>query len=229
MAEKAEKALQQNVIEFHDFIELDYTGSMADGTVFDTTSKEIAEKHHLAQENQSFSPVKICVGEKQLLPGLEEQLVGKETGKEYIVRLPPEKAFGKRDVRMLRVIPLATFMEHKTEPHPGMQVNVDGKLGIVSSISGGRVIVNFNHPLAGKDVSYTFTILRIITDLEEKIVSYLQRTLQFPEKSVTVSLSEGKAAVELPMALPVDVVEVLAGKLRELVNVEVHFEQKTAV
>ncbi len=219
-------------VQQHDFIELEYTGSLADGTVFDTTSREVAEKSHLAGEEhqqRSFAPVKICIGEKQVLPGLDGQLAGKEMGREYKVQLSPEHAFGKRDIRLLRVIPLGTFMEHKTEPHPGMQVNVDGQLGIVSNISGGRVIVNFNHPLAGKEVVYTFTIVRKISDPQEKISSYLQAVLQLPERSINVSLSEGKAAVKLPMALPGDVVKVLAEKLKDMVNVEVHFEHKTAV
>ena len=149
-------------IKLHDFVEVEYTGKLPDGLVFDTTVAEVAQQHNIHSDKMKYGPATVCVGEKQLLPGLDEQLVDKEVGKEYTVTLPPEHAFGKRDVKKVKIIPMNTFREHKTEPHPGLQIDVDGEVGTVNNISGGRVIVNFNHPLAGKELEFHVEVLNIV-------------------------------------------------------------------
>lgn len=205
-------------IKYHDFIEVDYTGKLADGTVFDTTSAEIAQKHRLPAENREFRPASICVGEMQILPGLDAELPGKEVGKEYSVTLPPERAFGKRDVRKMKIIPMSTFFEHKMEPQPGLQIDVDGELGTVVRVSGGRIIVNFNHPLSGKEVTYTFTIKRKITQPEEQVSAYVQATLRIPSENMNVTISAGKAVVSTLPDLPPPLKDVLEKKLKELIR-----------
>lgn len=92
-------------VKLKDFISLDYTGKLADGTVYDTTVKKVAEENDLPTEKRIFTPVTICVGENQILPGLDEELIDKEIGKEYTITLPPEKAFGKRDVKKMTSSP----------------------------------------------------------------------------------------------------------------------------
>ena len=159
-------------IKNHDFVEIDYTGKLLDGTIFDTTLEKVAQENNISNEKAKYKPAIICVGEKQLLPGLDDQLADKEVGKEYTINISAEDAFGKRDIKKMKIIPMNTFREHKMQPQPGLQINVDGEIGVVSRVSGGRVIVNFNHPLAGKEVSYIFTINRKITDVKEKISSF---------------------------------------------------------
>ncbi len=216
-------------VKRHDFVELEYTGKLADGTVFDTTDEKIAKRSMLLlpTENRTFAPAVICVGERQLLPGLDEQLAGKEVGKEYTVPIPTEKAFGKRDVKKMKIIPASTFREHKMSPHPGVQINVDGELGTVTRVAGGRVIVNFNHPLAGKDVVYTFTVRRKIIDISEQITSFVHSTLRIPQGQMSVQIVEGKAIVELPLPLPGEFSELLGTKLTELTGLKsVEFKGK---
>lgn len=207
-------------IQKYDFIEVDYTGTLMDGTVFDTTSRAVAEKHHLPTENREFKPAQICVGEKQLLPGLDDAFVDKEVGKEYTVTLSPEKAFGKRDIKQVKIVPMSTFREHKLDPYPGLQVDMDGQMGLVTNISGGRVIVNFNHPLAGKEVQYVFTIIRKITDDGKKLRSYITTTFHIPEDKIQVEIKEEKAEVKLPVELPVQLTTILVQKLQDLINLK---------
>src|SRR3989344_6396188 len=147
-------------IQLHDFVEIEYTGKLTDGTVFDTTSEKVAKEHHLHNPKHQYKTAVVCVGERQLLPGLDVQLVDKELGKEYTLTLQPETAFGKRDIKQVKIIPMNMFRQHNVQPHPGLQVDVDGEMGLVTKVSGGRVIVNFNHPLAGKEVTYTFVVRR---------------------------------------------------------------------
>ncbi len=203
-------------IQFHDFVELDYTGSLTDGTLFDTTSEDVAKKNHLHSEKRSFGPVTICVGEKQLLPGLDGQLEGKELGKEYTVTLAAEDAFGKRDIKKLRIVPMGTFKEHNVEPRPGMPIDVDGERGIVTRIASGRVIVNFNHPLSGQQVQYTFTVRRKITDAKSQITAFLTTVFGIPEGKLDVKVEAQKAMVKVPFDFPPPVTDALSKKLAEL-------------
>lgn len=214
-------------IKLHDFIEVDYTGKLPDGLVFDTTQAEIAKQQHIYSDKTKYGPAIVCVGEQQILPGLDAQFVDKEVGKEYTVALTSENAFGKRDVKKVKIIPMNTFREHKTEPHPGLQINVDGEMGIVSNISGGRVIVNFNHPLAGKEVVYVFKIRRKIDDVTEQITSFLAMSFKIPEKQMKVQVHNGKATVELPVNLPPPLTDALVKKLADLTGVkEIEFKVK---
>jgi FKBP-type peptidyl-prolyl cis-trans isomerase 2 len=48
-------------------------------------------------------------------------------------------------------------------------LNLDGMIAKILSVSGGRVITDFNNPLAGKDIEYEFTIKKKVTDEKEKI------------------------------------------------------------
>lgn len=207
-------------IQQHDFIEIEYTGKLTDGTVFDTTNERIAKEHHLYSPNRKYKPAVICVGERQILPGLDTQLVGKELGKEYTTNLLPEQAFGKRDIKHVRVIPLNAFQQHKVPPQPGLQVDIDGEIGIVTSVSGGRVVVNFNHPLAGKEVVYTFTVHKKITDQKEKVQAFLSSLFRMPPEQLKVEITENAAAVTLPGELPAQISTILGQKLMTLTGLK---------
>lgn len=213
-------------VKHHDFIELDYTGKLADGSVFDTTMEKVAKDAGLPTEKVKFGPTVICVGEKQVLPGLDAELVDKEVGKEYTITLPAEKAFGKRDVKKMKIVPISTFKEHDVQPQPGLQIDVDGEMGTVTRVAGGRVIVNFNHPLAGREVTYEIKINRKITDQKEQLISFLNSTLRIPEDKIKVEIKEEKAEIQLPMDLPVQVTEEIGKKLAELTKLkEVKFSK----
>src|SRR3989344_5391232 len=68
---------------------------------------------------------------------------------------------------LLKMIPIKVFFQHKINPVQGAMLNFDGKMGKVLSVSGGRVLVDFNHPLAGKDVIYEVNVKRIIQNINE--------------------------------------------------------------
>jgi len=207
-------------IKLHDFIEIEYTGKLADGKVFDTTDEKIAKQHHLHSQNQKYRPAVICVGERQVIPGLDLQLVDKELEKEYTVTLPPEKAFGKRDIKLVRIMPMDLFRQHKVQPRPGLQVDVDGEMGLVTRVSGGRVMVNFNHPLAGKEVMYSYKILRKVTDQKEKVTAFLSAVLRLPAEAMKIEVKDDAATVAIPGELPAHISTVLAQKLVQLTGLK---------
>ena len=191
-------------------MEVEYMGRIPEGRVFDKAKAVV------------------CVGQQQLLSGLDAALEGKETGQTYTIPLTPELAFGKRDIKKMKIVPLSTFREHKVQPQPGLQINVDGEVGIVTQVSGGRIIVNFNHYLAGKEVVYELKILRQVMDRTEQIKAYLHSTMRIPEEKIKVEIQQEKAQVSLPVDLPEQITAMLGKKIAEVVKLqEVRFSTNT--
>jgi len=169
--------------EKNDFIELDFTGIIKDTKeVFDTTVKVDADKIGV-KDSSKVKPVIISIGNKMTVKGLDEDLTGKEIGKEYSVELKSEDAFGKRNPSMIKMIPLKLFIEQRIMPERGMQLSLDVMVVKIISVSGGRVLVDFNNPLSGKVVVYNYKVLRKVEDIKEKINAlqefFFRRTLEF--------------------------------------------------
>ncbi len=153
-------------IKKNDFIEIEFTARVKDGEVFDTNIKEDAEKAGLKIEAKPFV---LCVGHDMIIPGFDESLNGKQVGEKYSEEFGPEKAFGKRNASLIRMIPTKAFLEQKIRPERGMQLALDGRLVKVVSVSSGRTLVDFNNPLAGKVVVYDFNVNKKLEDINEKV------------------------------------------------------------
>jgi len=205
-------------IKNNDFIEIDYTGKDREsGIVFDTTKEDVAKQNGLYNPKVTYRSIIVCVGEKQVIPGLDKELEGKEASKTYSVEISPEDGFGKKNAKLLRIIPAHVFKKQKLNPVPGLQVNVDGAIGLVKTAGGGRVIVDFNHPLSGKTLVYEVEIKRLVTDNKEKIQSFLDI---IGMKGAEIEVSGDSAKIKLKMALPDEIRQKLSGKLQELVKMK---------
>ncbi|MBD3303875.1 peptidylprolyl isomerase [Candidatus Woesearchaeota archaeon] len=201
-----------------DFIEIEYTGRLKDeNAVFDTTIEQTAKDNDIHNPNAEYSPVIICLGEKQIVPGLDEALQGKEPGK-HTIELPAEKAFGKKNAKLIQMVPQRKFTENKIKPFPGLQINIDNAMGTVKTVSSGRVLVDFNHPLSGKDLVYEIEIKRIVTDKKEQIDSLLKLLLGI--KETKTEIKDNKATIELKAKLPPPMEEELKKKIKELVKLD---------
>ena len=205
------------MIKENDFVELEYTGRIADtGSVFDTTSPQIAKESGLYDAHATYAPVVVCVGKRHVVPGLDKQLAGKETGKPYTARLLPEEAFGRKNPKLIQLISTAKFRQQKLTPFPGMQVNIDGIVGIVKTVTGGRTIVDFNHPLSGRELEYAFSIKRVVTDLQEKVSAVL-KLVGISANAVKVTVSDSAASIEFPEELPGQLKNDLEEKLKSAI------------
>ena len=189
------------IIKKQDFIEIEYTGRIkGDDTIFDTTEEKVAKENNLHDKNADYSPVVICVGENNILKGLEEQMIGKETGKEYTFDISSDNAFGRKNAKLIQLIPTSKFRQQDIQPFPGLQLNIDGVFGVVKTVSGGRCLVDFNHPLSGKDLVYDVKIKRIVENDNEKLKSLLKMHLHI--KDVVIELKEDSANINLKKSLP---------------------------
>lgn len=153
-----------------DFVELDFTAS-CEGEVFDTTNAEIAKKLGYKKDRE-IKPVKIIVGERMLIEGLDNALIGKEIEKEYIVKINPSEAFGERKQELIKAVPVNAFKDKNLRE--GSMFVIDGLLAKVIRVASGRILLDFNHPLAGKEVTYKFKVLRKIENLQEKISALVE-------------------------------------------------------
>ncbi|MBT6995271.1 peptidylprolyl isomerase [Candidatus Woesearchaeota archaeon] len=202
-----------------DFVELDYTGKVKlMDKVFDTSNEEVAKSNNIYNEKMKYGPITICVGEKNVLQGLDDELDGKETGKDYEIDIAPEKAFGKKDPKKMKIVSMSLFRKQKMNPYPGLQINADGMIGTVRSVSGGRVNLDFNHPLAGRDLVYTFKILKKVEDLKEKVDSVMKFGLEmFGPDMFKKELTENNLKITSKIKMPEQIVKTFSDKFKKLV------------
>ncbi len=158
-----------------DFIRLEYTGKVQEtGNVFDTTDENVAEEAGIKLDNKSYGAIPIVVGGGHVLKGLDEALIGMEEGEEKTVEITPEEGFGLRDPKLLQLIPMGEFKKQGMRPEVGMAITSDGNTGIIRSVSGGRVRVDFNHELAGKNLEYNIKVIKEIEDDVDKVKSMIE-------------------------------------------------------
>jgi FKBP-type peptidyl-prolyl cis-trans isomerase SlyD len=212
-------------IKKHDFVEIEYTGRLQ-GTneVFDTTDAKTAKEAQIFSEKNDYSPVIICIGEHQILKGIDEFLEGKEPGK-FKIELPAAKAFGAKNPKLVTMIPTSKFNEQGIKPVPGLRLNIDNYVGIVKTVSGGRTVVDFNHPLAGRDVAYELKVNKIVSDKKAQVDALLRVLLGV---KAPVEVKEKKVAITFPAELPEEIRKELAKKITELTALEVEFVVKKA-
>jgi len=189
-------------IKKQDFIEITYVGRLADTQeIFDTTDAKLAKEAGLTH-HAHFGPQIVCVGERHVLPGLDDRFVGAEIGA-HKWTIPAAEGFGKKNPAFIQLIPMAQFKKQRIQPIQGMQLDVDGQLGVVKVASGGRVLVDFNHPLAGKDLVYEVTIHKTVTDPKAKLKAMLDLSLH-THSEIPITMNGDEATVELPSKLPDD-------------------------
>jgi len=181
-----------------EFIKLSYTGKVGDN-VFDTTFEEEAKKAGIFSENAVYGPVTICVGQKHVIAGLDEEIAGKKIGAEGTVTVPPEKAFGERDPKRIQSFPKNQFKE---KPVRGMQVRLGEQgEGTVVDVIGSKVIVDFNAPLAGATLTYSYKIEEKVSDPVDKLKGLVKL---YSGREMEVSMDDGKATVILPPGIIYD-------------------------
>ena len=137
-------------IQQHTVVTLNYTLKNSEGTVLDTS--------------EGREPLVYLHGVGALIPGLEEELDGKETGAKLSTVIPPEKAYGEKRDDLLRVVSKDGFQGDE-EMQVGMQVQLETDQGpaiaVISKIEGGDVTLDLNHPLAGMTLHFDVEVVEL--------------------------------------------------------------------
>jgi len=181
-----------------DFVTINYTGSIA-GTIFDTTDEEVAKDAGIHNPEALYGPVTVRVGNHHVILGLDKALEGKEVGYEGEIDVGPDMAFGPRDPQKVEAFNKNAFKE---KPRLGMNLKVDEKgEGTVVDIIGNRVLVDFNHPFAGKELHYWFRIENEVTAVEEKVNGLIRL---YAGRDMETSFSDGVLTITLPPGINYD-------------------------
>jgi peptidylprolyl isomerase len=183
-----------------DFILIDYTAKVKEtNEVFDTTNEEISKKERLHKEGEIYEPKLVVIGENWVLKALDESLTTMELGKTQTVEIPPKDAFGQRDPEKIRRVPLKQLTAKGTNPTIGMRIDYNGKTATIRSIGAGRVLLDFNPPLAGKTLVYDVTVNKKLETNEEKIAALIHRRIPLAEPETFRFAIKGKTTLTIDM------------------------------
>jgi len=161
--ETADEAADETTgLEDGDFVRIGYTARTVEGgQLVDTTDPEVAEEEGVDDQG-TFEPRVIVLGEGHLFPDVEDDIRGSEVGDEGTVVVPATDAFGEYDEAEVETVSADKIDED--DRYPGARVQVDGQQGVLETIIGGRARVDFNHPLAGEDIEYDYEVLKVVED-----------------------------------------------------------------
>lgn len=183
-----------------DFVLIDYTLKVKEtGETVGTTSEKTAKETKLYRGEEHYEPFFLVVGEGWVPKGLDEALTTLDVGRSSTIELPPDKAYGARDPKKVRLVPLRKFAADGVTPVPGLQLNIDGKPAQIRAVGAGRVQVDYNHPFAGRTLIYDVSVQKIIESEEEKVRNLLHRRIpSVDQQKFNVKIDSGKLEVEFP-------------------------------
>ncbi len=174
-----------------DFVKVDYTARRAsDNTIVYTTVEKAAKADDVYNAEGRYGPQLIVLGQNNAVRGVEEAVKTMSVGESKKVEVSPKDGFGERDEGLVNVMHLADFKKKDIYPEPGMQVNIDGTIALVKSVSSGRVVVDMNHPLAGERLVYDITIVGKVDSDSDKVKALAQHYSLSPDSA---SFADGKA------------------------------------
>ena len=212
-------------------VKVHFTGKEAlEGKVFDTTKESEAKTAGIHDPKRKYNPLTIITGEKELLEKVEDVLEQMKEGEEKIVKLISSEAFGERKADLIRIVPLKNFLDQKINPIPGLVVRVANAIGKVQSVTSGRVRIDFNHPLAGRDVEYHVELIKELKDnkeISEAIFEKYYARIPGSKKEI----EPGLLTVTLSTNLMKNLVQInnsVKGKAKEL-GVELKFKEENMV
>jgi FKBP-type peptidyl-prolyl cis-trans isomerase SlyD len=137
---------------------------------FHFTLKDKAAK--VLESSIGNDPLVYLHGSGAIVPGLEEALNGRKAGEKFNVDLPPEKAYGERDERLVQRIPKTEFPDSQ-RLEVGMQFQVDTKGGpmilTITGLDGPDVVVDGNPELAGHTLHFDIEIAEVRAATEEEL------------------------------------------------------------
>ena len=134
-----------------DVVQVDYTGTLENGTVFDTS---------VGRE-----PLNFTLGEGKMIPKFEEAVLGMKVGESKTVTIPASEAYGPYRDDLVRVINREE-LTNIPNPEVGQQLygsQTDGTTitGTITNVTDTTVTVDFNPPLAGKDLTFEIKLISI--------------------------------------------------------------------
>jgi FKBP-type peptidyl-prolyl cis-trans isomerase SlyD len=130
------------------------------------------EQGAVIDSSNGRAPLSYLHGKGNIIPGLEQALVGKAAGDKLDVTVAPEQAYGRRDERLVQTVARKLFGEI-AELKPGMQVRASGRQGArlvnVVRVERDFVTVDGNHPLAGRTLRFALEVTEVRKATHEEV------------------------------------------------------------
>jgi FKBP-type peptidyl-prolyl cis-trans isomerase 2 len=132
-------------------VKIGYTGTLADGSTFDSS--------------EGKDPLEFMVGGGQMIPQFEQNLIGLKKGDKKTFTIAAADAYGARDEAAMQEVPLSSFGD--LELTKGMQlatsnpVTGEQMIVTVSELKKDVAVIDFNHPLAGKDLTFAIEVVDV--------------------------------------------------------------------
>lgn len=115
------------------------------------------------ETSEGREPMSILVGHGNIIPGLEEAMIGKAAGERFEVDVPAAQAYGELREGLSQRVPKKHFEGQAL--HPGMQVVLQTNFGpravTIQKVGMTVVDVDLNHPMAGKDLHFDVEIIDV--------------------------------------------------------------------
>jgi FKBP-type peptidyl-prolyl cis-trans isomerase 2 len=132
-------------------IKIHYHGRLSDGTTFDSSTGR--------------SPLEFTVGSGQVIKGFDDGVQGMSVGDKKTIEIPFAHAYGPEDPSMIIEFPVEKLPEDM-KPEIGMQLNMNNAEGqqfpvVITGITDENIVLNANHPLAGKDLIFDLELVEI--------------------------------------------------------------------
>ena len=183
-----------------DFILIDYVAKVKEtNEVFDTTKEDVAKNEHLKKEGEVYEPKLVVVGESWVLKSLDDALLTTEINKPTTVEIPADKAFGPRDPEKIRRVPIKQLYAKEINPVVGARIEFQGKMATIRSIGAGRVLLDYNPPLAGRTLIYDLTVTKKLEDPQEKVSALIHRRVPVVEENkFKITLKAKNLTIDMP-------------------------------
>lgn len=160
-------AQQGDTVRFH------YVGRLEDGTVFDATQENLGGDCSCDDEecgcgcggDAELGPLETVIGSEEIIPTLEQALVGMAPGESKTVHIAAAEAYGPRDEELMLAVDRKEFPAD-IHPEVGQELEItdeDGEpfLVVVARVAEDEVILDANHPLADQDLTFDVTLVEI--------------------------------------------------------------------
>ena len=135
----------------NDKVKVHYKGSLSNGEVFDSS--------------EGRDPLEFTIGSGQVIPGFENGIVGMQVEESKTINIPAAEAYGESKEELIQEVQMAQ-LPPEIKPEVGMQLmsqTPDGQQVplVVTEVKEDSIVVDSNHPLAGKDLTFEITLVSI--------------------------------------------------------------------
>ena len=158
----SDSPVKVKVVKEGDYVRVDYTGKLEDGTVFDTSIKDDAIEAGIYIPERDYQPLGFTVAAGQMIKGFDSGVVGMAVGENKTLIIPPEEAYGVHREDMVKTIPVTELTRADITLVVGKKVSTSqGQTATITNVTDTDVVIDFNHELAGKTLVFDIKLVSI--------------------------------------------------------------------